>query len=131
VIVVPILAPIIIPIDCLSVNNPALTSPIARTVVPLLLWINPVTIAPVKTPRSGVLVPFSRITLNRSPATACNPSDIDLIPKRKSPSPPKKLNNTVVKSISANLSFLIYLDISDLLIFIFANCNLKTFLFEL
>ena len=91
VIVVPIFAPIIIPIACLKVNNPALTNPIVITVVPELDCISTVTNIPTKTPKNGEVVYLSKIYFNLSPAANCNPSPIYFIQNKNIPSPPKKL----------------------------------------
>ncbi len=90
VIVVPILAPIITPIACRSVINPALTKLTVITVVPELLWIRTVTRIPARTPISGLVVNLSRISRNLSPADLWSPSPIDLIPNRNIPNPPIK-----------------------------------------
>ena len=68
VIVVPIFAPIIIPIACLSVKSPATTRPIVITQVPELDCISAVTNIPTRTPRKGEVVYLSSIYLNLSPA---------------------------------------------------------------
>ena len=57
--VVPILAPMIIPIACLRVRRLALTSPTVITVTPVLDWIRAVTTIPTKTPKKGLLVYLS------------------------------------------------------------------------
>ena len=80
VIVVPILAPIIIPAACAKLISPALTKPTTITVVALLLWITIVTIAPIATPIRRLLVTFSRIDFKPSPAAFSSPSPINFIP---------------------------------------------------
>ena len=81
-------APIITPIACLNVINPALTSPTVKAVVPELDWINTVTNIPASTPISGFVVKRSRISRRRSPAACCSPSPMYLIPNKKIPNPP-------------------------------------------
>ena len=57
--VVPILAPMTIPIACRNVNRPALTIPTVITVTPELDWISAVITIPTKIPKMGLLVYLS------------------------------------------------------------------------
>ena len=66
--VVPILAPIITPIDCDKVNNPALTKLTTITVVAEEDWISAVMSTPVSTPVTRLVVIAVRIFRKRSPA---------------------------------------------------------------
>ncbi|CAC6994749.1 Uncharacterised protein [Staphylococcus aureus] len=68
--VVPILAPIITPMACFNVINPAVTSPIVITVVPELLCIKIVTTIPAITPNTGFDVNLFKISRSLSPADA-------------------------------------------------------------
>ena len=91
-IVVPILAPIIIPIACRKVKSPAPTNPIVITDVPELDCINAVTSIPTRTPKNGEVVYLSKIYLSLSPAAICSPSPIYFIQNRNIPNPPKNPN---------------------------------------
>ena len=68
VIVVPIFAPKIIEIACGRLISPALTNPIAITVVALLLCSTAVVTAPASAPITGFLVKSDRIFFIFSPA---------------------------------------------------------------
>ena len=68
VIVVPMLAPRMMEIACGRFISPALTKPIAITVVALLLCRTAVVSAPARTPRIGFLVSNARIRFIFSPA---------------------------------------------------------------
>ena len=68
VMVVPMLAPIITPIACDKVNNPALTKPTTITVVALDDWMTAVTPRPVRTPLKGFDVIFPRSRRRPFPA---------------------------------------------------------------
>ena len=89
VIVVPMLAPIIIPIACLKVKRPAPTNPIVITDVPELDCIKAVTKIPTNTPRNGEVVYLSKINRSLSPAAICSPSPIYFIQNRNNPNPPR------------------------------------------
>ena len=80
VIVVPILAPIMTPIDWGRVINPALTSPTTRAVVPDEDWIKTVITIPTNIPLSGEFVDFSMIILSLFPASVLSDVLIKLIP---------------------------------------------------
>ena len=92
VMVVPMLAPKIMEIACGSVISPALTNPIAITVVALLLCKTAVTSAPASTPMTGFFVSIPRIAFIFSPAAFCRHSLIIFIPKMKMASPPNNPN---------------------------------------
>ena len=89
--VVPILAPIMIPIAWDSDIIPAFTKPTTITVVALELWIIPVTTAPTKTPITTLLVRNPIIFFNCSPADFWSPSPIIFMPYKNNPNPPNKL----------------------------------------
>src|SRR6056297_2559731 len=94
--VVPILAPIITPIDSDKANNPALTKLTTITVVAEDDWIRVVIKKPVKTPFTGFEVILAKILRILSPATFCSASLISFIPYKKKPKEPmsvKKSNN--------------------------------------
>ena len=80
VIVVPIFAPKIIEIACGSVIRPALTKPIAMTVVALLLCSTAVVNAPASTPSTGFFVSSARTAFIFSPAAFCRHSLIMFMP---------------------------------------------------
>ena len=88
--VVPILAPKIMEIACGRVIRPALTNPIAITVVAEELCRTAVTRAPDKTPITGFLVRTPSTVFIFSPAAFCRLSLIMFIPKRKMASPPSR-----------------------------------------
>jgi len=88
VMVVPILAPRIMPKAAENGISPALTNPTVATVVALEDCKTAVAIVPVKTPDIGVRVNCintRRITL---PARVFRPSVMTTIPNRNSPKPP-------------------------------------------
>ena len=91
VIVVPIFAPIIIPMACLNVSNPAPTSPIVITEVPELDCISAVTKIPTRTPKKGEVVYLSKIYFSLSPAAICSPSPMYLIQNKNRPKPPRNV----------------------------------------
>jgi len=102
--VVPILAPIITPIDSTRDNNPALTKLTTITVVAEEDWITAVTKTPVNTPNTLFDVIAERIFLRLLPATFCSASLINFIPKRKRTSAPtnsrkSKIPYSILKSI--------------------------------
>ena len=66
--VVPILAPMITPIDCDKVSSPALTKLTTITVVAEEDWISAVMSTPVSTPVTRLVVIAVRIFRKRSPA---------------------------------------------------------------
>ena len=78
--VVPILAPKMMEIACGRFISPALTKPIAITVVALLLWSPAVVSAPASTPRSGFFVRSARMLFILSPAAFYRHSLIIFIP---------------------------------------------------
>ena len=90
--VVPILAPMITPMDCRSVINPELTKPTTMTVVAEELWITAVTPSPAKNPFKRLLVIFSSNELNPLPARRSNACPIRLMPNKKRHSPPMRFN---------------------------------------
>ena len=78
--VVPIVAPMITPIPCVSVIKPALTKPTTMTDTAVELCMIAVTIIPTNAPRNLFEVSFSRITLNFAPAASSKPSPSNFIP---------------------------------------------------
>jgi len=74
VMVVPILAPMMVPTAWVKVISPELTKPTIITVVVELDCRRAVTAAPVKTAFKGWDVNISKIRLMRSPAALCSPS---------------------------------------------------------
>ena len=101
VIVVPMFAPSIIDMDCGRLISPALTNPIAITVVALLLCSTAVVKAPARTPITGFLVSSSRMLFIFSPAAFCRHSLIMFMPKINTARPPSKPNRI------CNVSFII------------------------
>jgi len=87
-IVVPILAPKIIPRELVKLSSPALTKPTAATVVALDDCRMAVMVAPVMAPVAGLLV--KRIMANRMalPAGSCRPSLMLIMPRINRPMPP-------------------------------------------
>ena len=86
--VVPTLAPIIIPIACLSFIIPEFTKPTTITVVADDDCITAVTAAPSKNPLKVLLVIFSRVFSSLPPENFSRPSPIVFIPYKKSAKPP-------------------------------------------
>ena len=86
--VVPILAPMMMPVACRRLIIPAFTKPTTITVVAELLWMIAVTPAPTSTPSKRFEVRISSTRCKRLPANFCRPSAIDSIPYRNIPSPP-------------------------------------------
>ena len=88
VLVLPILAPIIKPIDCTNDKSPALTKPIVIKDVAVEDWMRTVMMAPVII--EDMVPPVKRFSsfLKESPAIASNPSAIKFMPNRKNPIPP-------------------------------------------
>ena len=90
--VVPILAPMMMPVACRRLIIPAFTKPTTITVVAELLWMIAVTPAPTSTPSKRFEVRISSTRCKRLPANFCRPSAIDSIPYRNIPSPPINAN---------------------------------------
>ena len=88
--VVPMLAPMITPIDWVNVNNPALTKLTTITVVADEDWINAVISIPVRTPVMRLVVMAVKILRKLSPANFCRPSLMIFIPYRNSASDPNR-----------------------------------------
>ena len=80
VIVVPMLAPMIIPMAWLRSISRALTNPTTMTVVAEDDWIMAVIKAPTSTPTTRLLVSIASSFLVFAPADFCNPSAISCIP---------------------------------------------------
>ena len=107
---VPILAPIMIPIPCTTFIIPEFTNPTTITDVAEDDCIIAVTPAPNKIPLSGVLVSPYKSVSSLFPATFLRPSPITLIPYRKSAIPlnsPRNNNVTDTASITTS-SFLLF-----------------------
>ena len=102
--VVPILAPIMIPIALRNFNTPALTKPTTITVVAEELCIAAVTTKPNSSPLKTLLVIFSRVFSNRPPDSFSNPDPSVVIPYKNSASPPAKLIMLKTFSIYSHLS---------------------------
>ena len=101
--VVPIFAPIIIEVAWARVIAPALTKPIAMTVVAALDCINAVTPAPIPTPANRLFVILPISFFIPGPATFCKASDIIFIPMTNTPTPASKANilwNICIRSSS-------------------------------
>ena len=92
--VVPILAPIITPIDSTRLSNPALAKLTTITVVAEDDWINNVIKKPVNTPRKRFLVILLNIWRSLFPAAFCIPSLMIFIPKMKKPKAPSRFNDS-------------------------------------
>ncbi len=91
--VVPMLAPIITPMDCEREISPALTKLTSITVVAELDCTTAVIIIPVRIPLKRFEVIAVRMERILSPATFCNDSLSIFIPKRNSPSEPNSCNS--------------------------------------
>ena len=88
VIVVPTFAPIMIPMDSVRFNRPALTKLTTITVVAELLCMMAVISIPVITPLIRFEVIAERMWRIRVPATFCRASLMSFIPYRKTPKEP-------------------------------------------
>ena len=91
VMVVPMLAPMMMPTACLRVIMPALTKPTTITVVPVELWMMAVTSAPAATDLKILPVMASRAFCSFSPAIFSRAELMVDIPKKNIPRPPKNL----------------------------------------
>ena len=87
--VVPILAPNMIPTVCSKRISPALTKPMVMAVVAEDDCITTVTANPMSKPIQALLVYRSMMSRSLSPANDFNPSPINLIPNRNNPNPPR------------------------------------------
>lgn len=92
--VVPMFAPIITLMDCVSVSKPAFTKLTTMTVVAEDDCISAVIIYPVSTPVTRFVVIAVNILRNLSPATFCNPSLIIFIPYRNRPKEPMSIKKS-------------------------------------
>ena len=90
VIVVPMLAPMIMPMAFASCMMPEFTNPTTITVVAEEDWITAVTNVPSNTPRKVLEVSLARMVSSLLPATRFKPSPKRVIPKRKKARPPKR-----------------------------------------
>ena len=97
--VVPMLAPIMTPMDWASVISPAFTKLTTITVVALDDWINAVMRIPVSTPITRFLVMAARMLRRRSPANFSRPSDIVFIPNKNNASEPTSEKMLTISSI--------------------------------
>ena len=86
---VPMFAPIMIPIACETFIMPEFTNPTTITVVAEDDWIIAVTPAPKSIPLSGVFVRRYKTGSNLFPATRFRPSPISDIPNKNSATPLK------------------------------------------
>ena len=91
--VVPMLAPMMTEIACVSVSKPALTKLTVMTVVAVEDWIDVVMNAPVKRPVKRLVVILPRTWRNLLPAIFCNPSLITFIPYMSKATEPARTNN--------------------------------------
>ncbi len=96
VILVPILAPMIIPMAWATFIIPAFTNPTTITVVAEEDCIMAVTTVPSSIPLRGVFVSLYRISSSFSPAAFFNPSPIRVIPNKNKATP---LNNDKMSDI--------------------------------
>ena len=87
VIVVPTFVPNITQREFRNVIIPAFTNPIVRSVVAVDDWRIAVARNQERNPFIRVFVPFSRICARAGQEAALSPSDISIIPRRKSPIP--------------------------------------------
>jgi hypothetical protein len=104
VVVVPIFAPMITPIDWVRLRSPALTKDTTITVVAEDDWIIVVTAAPVSTPTNRFLVIKFKALWSRSPAACCIPSLITFIPYKKRHIPPVRRNRIPIYSINVSIA---------------------------
>ncbi len=95
VLVVPRLALISTPTDCEKGSTPALTKPIVMSVVALEDWMVAVTAMPEKNAVIGRRVNDNKALRRESPAKDLSPSLISVMPRRKSPTPPRMLESIV------------------------------------
>ena len=109
VIVVPTLAPMIMPIAWLSFMIPALTNPTTITVVAEDDWITAVTAAPSKNPFTGFAVNFSRMVFNFPPACFSSPSPITCMPYKNNASPPAIWNTEKISILHPLFPFIFLL----------------------
>ena len=96
---VPILAPMIIPIACATFIIPEFTNPTTITVVAEDDWIIAVTTVPRSTPLIGVFVSLYNTSSSLFPATFFSPSPIRDIPKRNNATPLKSVRTIVMPLI--------------------------------
>ena len=87
--VVPMLAPIMMPMAFVSFIIPELTKPTTITVVAEEDWMAAVTTVPKRMPLKVVEVSLPRMVSNLLPATRFSPSPSKDIPNRKKAKPPK------------------------------------------
>ncbi|MPM68898.1 hypothetical protein SDC9_115833 [bioreactor metagenome] len=78
--VVPMLAPMMTPMDWTKLSNPALTKLTTITVVADEDWMSAVIRTPVKTPMTRFFVIADKIVLSLFPASFCRPSLIIFMP---------------------------------------------------
>ena len=74
---------------CSRFISPAFTKPTTMTVEALELWTMAVMTVPTTMPVNLFLTKSWRMLLRRAPATLCSPSDIMVMPRRKSAMPPR------------------------------------------
>ena len=89
VILVPILAPMMIPIACATFIIPEFTNPTTITGVAEDDWMIAVTTVPKRSPLIGVVVSLYNTSSSLFPATLFSPSPIRDIPKRNKATPLK------------------------------------------
>ena len=91
VIVVPTLVPNMTQSEFMNVITHAFTNPIVISVVAVDDWRIAVARNPERNPLNRVLVHFSRICARVGPEAAFSPSDMRIIPRRKSHMPPRSV----------------------------------------
>ena len=94
--VVPILAPMITPMDCFRVMSRELTKPTTITVVAEELWITAVTPRPVRKPLILLSVSLPRRAFRLLPARRSRPSPMTVIPNRNRQRPPIKVSTSKI-----------------------------------
>ena len=98
--VVPMFAPMMMPMPWLSCMIPELTRPITMTVVPADDWMMPVISAPSSTARMVDAVSFCKMLSIFPPAIFSRPEPMMLMPYKNSAIPPARLitSKTVINS---------------------------------
>ena len=98
--VVPMLAPMMTEMACLSVSSPALTNDTVMSVVAVLDCTAAVTPTPVSTPVKRLVVMAPSTCRSCGPAIFCSASLIDFIPNISSASDPRSLKRIIYDIIA-------------------------------
>ena len=109
--VVPMFAPMMIGVACISVITPALTKPITMTDVAEELWMMAVTLAPIPTPEKRLLLIFSNNFFIPLLALFSSASLIKFMPTINTPTPASsqiKLPISCITSFGVNISDLLW-----------------------